>query len=57
MITIIVKIDTINIYIYFIFSPIEDIGWSNRGNRGHDWTILQFFLIELKKFINDFFCD
>ena len=28
------------IYNHFIFDPIEDIGWSNRGNRGHDWTVL-----------------
>ena len=27
------------IYNNFSFGPIEDIGWSNRGNRGHDWTV------------------
>ena len=37
------------IYNYFTFGPIEDIGWSNRGNSGHDWTVLYFFL-----FVNDF---
>ena len=43
------------IYNNFTFGPIEDIGWSNRGNRGHDWTVLLFFLnTYLNKFINDF---
>ena len=28
------------IYNHFNFGPIEDIGWSNRGSRGHDWTVL-----------------
>ena len=28
------------IYNHFAFGPIEDIRWSNRGNRGHDWTVL-----------------
>ena len=28
------------IYSHFTFGPIEDIRWSNRGNRGHDWTIM-----------------
>ena len=43
-------------YNNFTFGPIEDIGWSNRGNRGHDFTVLicnlkKFFFF---KFINDF---
>ena len=28
------------VYNNFTFGPIEDIRWSNRGNRGHDWTDL-----------------
>ena len=28
------------IYNNFIIGTIENIGWSNRGNRGHDWTVL-----------------
>ena len=28
------------IYNNFTCSPIEDMGWSNRGNHGHDWTVL-----------------
>ena len=34
------KIMLSRIYNHFTFDPIEDIGWSNRGNRGHDWTVL-----------------
>ena len=64
MITMIVIMNTIcyqfiiilsPIYNHFTFGPIEDIGWSNRGNSGHDWTVLQLFLNSFfsSKFIND----
>ena len=34
------KIRLSRIYNHFTFGSIEDTGWSNRGNRGHDCTAL-----------------
>ena len=33
------------VYNHVTFGPIEDIGWSNGGNRGHDRIVLYFFFI------------